>query len=200
MNSRLYMNTNLILNNVMRFSKLTQEEADAFVAIIYEKRVRRGEILVKPGEVCTEQYFINRGCMRVYYTNSEDVEFVLSFGVEDWWITDVASYYSGAISKLYVDAIEDSELLVVEKAAYDKLLEDYPVFNRVFREMLQRAYVANMTRILNDISLPGEERYIEFQKKYGYLEQRVLQRQVASYLGMTPEFLSKIRRKLASKH
>lgn len=193
------MSTELILKNISRHIQLDKTETDFFLSLLKEKTVKRKDFLLKKGEFCKNETFITRGCLRVYSIDADGLEHILMFGVEDWWVGDMYSFLTQTPSNYFIDALEDSEVLQISKVNLDKLYESVPKFERFFRIMFQNAFINQQNRINQNLSLTAEERYIEFIKKYPHLEQRIPQKQIAAYLGITPVFLSMIRRKWANQ-
>ncbi|HEX2533105.1 MAG TPA: Crp/Fnr family transcriptional regulator [Chitinophagaceae bacterium] len=183
----------LILKNIARHIALDPEEEAYFLSVLQPRKLRRRQYLVQAGEPCRYECFVEKGCLRQYFLDDQGQEHVTVFAVEDWWISDMYGLITGKPSLTYVDAVEESELLLIEQAAFETLLVRVPKFERFFRILLQRAYVANQVRIIENLSLPAEERYRRFVERHPQLEQRVPQRQIASYLGITPESLSRLR-------
>jgi CRP-like cAMP-binding protein len=131
--------------------------------------------------------------LRAYYSDKQDKETTIMFGVADWWITDMYSFLNQVPAIMYIDALENSEVLELSKENMDNLYVDVPKFERFFRIIVQNAYVREQVRVIQNLSMPAEERYEIFLKKYPQVVQRVTLKQIASYLGITPEFLSTIR-------
>jgi CRP-like cAMP-binding protein len=119
------------------------------------------------------------------------------FGIEDWWVSDLFSLLTNSPSSYYIDALEDTELLQISKSNLDELYERVPKFERFFRIILQSAYVAQQLRINQNLSFTAEQRYLNFIEKYPAFERRISQKQIAAYLGITPVFLSMLRKKLS---
>lgn len=193
------MSTELILKNISRHIQLDKTETDFFLSLLKEKTIKRKDFFLKKGEFCKNETFITRGCLRVYSIDADGLEHILMFGVEDWWVGDMYSFLTQTPSNYFIDALEDSEVLQISKVNLDKLYESVPKFERFFRIMFQNAFINQQNRINQNLSLTAEERYIEFIKKYPHLEQRIPQKQIAAYLGITPVFLSMIRRKWANQ-
>ena len=193
------MDTDAILNNVTRHIHLTSEERDLFLSLLQEKKLRKGEHLLKAGEVYRYENYILRGCMRTYYKARDRTEHVIYLAMEDYWSGDLYSFWSEKPALYYVEALEDTTLLRIEKGDFELLLERVPKFERFFRIMLKNAVVAQQHRILQNLSFTAEERYLEFRERYPRLELRIPQKHIASFLGVTPEFLSALRRKLAKR-
>lgn len=190
------MSYDLILKHIGRHISLTDEEAETFRSLTRVKKVRRRQFVVEQGEVCRYDSFVVEGCLRCYHTDPEGTERVVQFAVEDWWISDLQSFLTQTPANFSVDAIEPSLLIQIE---YDNLQELYrkvPKFERFFRLIIQNAFVAAQQRIIDSYSKDAEKRYAEFRNRYPDIEKRVPQYMIASYLGITPEFLSKIRRRM----
>ena len=184
----------LMLKNIARHVTLTPEEVDDFTSILQVKKLRRRQYLVQAGEPCRYEYFVNKGCLRQYYVSETGQEHIAGFAVEDWWISDMYGLVTGKPSLTNIDALEDSELLLYDRIAFEDMLLRIPKMERFFRIIFQRSIITQQLRIIETISLSAEERYCRFVERYPQLEQRLSQKQIASYLGITPESLSRIRR------
>jgi CRP-like cAMP-binding protein len=183
-----------ILESVARRIDLNEGEKEYFTSLLQVKQLRKRDFLLREGEVCRNEYFVNKGCVRAYVVDAKGTEHVLQFAIEDWWIGDMHSFIAQAPSRMVIDALEDSELVFMDKPAWDALLERVPKFERFFRMLLQGAFITLQNRVTSALSATAEERYVEFLERYPQFEQRVPQHQVASYLGITPESLSRIRK------
>lgn len=184
----------LLLTNVSRHISLTRQEADIFRSLLTYRRLRKRQFLVQEGDVCRYESYVLKGCLRAYYIDRNGFEYTTMFAIEDWWISDLESLLKQTPATLNIEALEDTELLQIERAAHDTLLERVPKFERLFRLLLQNAYVAHQRRILGIISQSAQERYREFLQRYPQFVQRIPQKHIAGYLGITPEFLSRLRR------
>ncbi|MBY0427497.1 MAG: Crp/Fnr family transcriptional regulator [Cytophagales bacterium] len=193
------MNTNQLLDHISKHIQLDKTEADFFISLLQFKKLKRKEFLLKAGEVCKTETYIVKGCMRVYTIDENGFEHIVLFGIEDWWVGDLYSFLTAAPATYFIDALEDSEVLQISKPDLDVLYERVPKFERFFRLIIQNAFVAQQHRINQNLSFTAEQRYLEFIAKYPLFEQRIPQKQVAAYLGMTPVFLSMLRRKLAHR-
>jgi CRP-like cAMP-binding protein len=183
-----------ILQNVSAFLTLSDEERDYFISILQPKKLRKRQYLVQAGDVCRYECFINKGCLRQYYVDEKGQEHIVMFAEEGWWISDMYGLVTGNAALTNVDVLEDAELLLMERNAFDKLMLQYPVFERFFRIKLQRAFIAHQRRLIENMSLPAIQRYNNFVEQYPSFEKRIPQKQIASFLGITPESLSRIRR------
>lgn len=188
----------LILKNLARYVTLTDEEKEIFCSGLKEKKIKRHHFLSEAGDVSRYQNFVNKGCLRLFYIDENGFEHNIQFAVEDWWIGDMASFLTQKPASLYVEALEDSEVLQIDNATMENLYIKIPKLERFFRILLQNAFISFEQRILSNLSKSAEEKYLEFINKYPYMEQRLPQIHIASYLGITPEFLSKLKKKLLS--
>lgn len=193
------MNTDLILQNISKHIQLDKTETDFFVSLLQFKSLKKKEFLLRQGEVCKTENFIVQGCMRTYSVDENGFEHIVMFGVEDWWVGDLYSFLTATPSQFSIDALENTQVLQISKPNLDILYERVPKFERFFRLIIQNAFIAQQNRIKQNLAYTAEQRYLEFIKKYPHFEQRIPQKQVAAYLGITPVFLSMLRRKLAQK-
>ena len=193
------MSVEPIIKNISQHIQLNDGEVDYFLSLLQPRNIKRKEYLLRPNEVCKYESFITKGCLRTYTIDNTGLEHIVMFAVEDWWTGDLYSFLTQTPGNFIIDALEDTELLQISKSDLEKLYEEVPKFERFFRIILQNAFVAQQQRINQNLSYTAAERYLHFIKRYPQLEQRLPQKQVAAYLGITPEFLSMIRRKLAWK-
>lgn len=185
-----------ILDNISRHISLTEEEAELFLSLLRPRAIRRRQLLLQSGDIARHETFVVKGLLRAYTVDKSGYEHVAMFASEGWWISDLYSFLTQTPANQNIDALEDSEVLQIEKQDLEKLYLQVPKFDRFFRILLQNAFIANQQRIIASISQTAEEQYVAFIKKYPSLEQRVPQHQVASYLGITPETISRIRRSM----
>ncbi|MBF2709621.1 Crp/Fnr family transcriptional regulator [Flavobacterium soyangense] len=193
------MNTDLIIQNISQHIHLDKTETDFFISLLQTKKLKRKEFLLKQGDLCKTENFIIKGCLRTYTIDDNGFEHIVMFGIEDWWVGDLYSFLTQSPSTYFIDALEDSEILQITKVNLDKLFERVPKFERFFRLILQNAFIAQQQRINQNLSYSAEQRYLDFIAKHPNLEQRLSQKQVSAYLGITPVFLSILRRKLSQK-
>ena len=188
-----------LLKNIASFIELTEEEEKNFLSVLRPKKLRKRQYHVQAGDYCKYEAYVVKGCLRQYYVDDAGAEHTVSFAVEDWWTSDMYGLITGKPSLTNIEALVDAELLLIEKTDFDKLLNDVPKFEKLFRIKLQRAFVANQKRIIENMSMPAEQRYLNFIEQFPSLEQRLPQKLIASYLGITPESLSRIRKALTEK-
>ncbi len=192
-------NTALILTNVSKLIELSPDEEAYFISLLQSKTIKRKDFLLQAGDVCRYETFVCKGCLRNYYIDNEGVEHNTVFAVESWWTGDMYSFITQTPSRYFIEALEDSEVVQIGKSSLETLYQNVPKFERFFRLLLQNAYVAQEQRIVHNLSSNAEERYTAFLKRYPQLGQRIAQKHIASYLGITPEFLSMLRRKTMAK-
>ncbi|MBS1605254.1 MAG: Crp/Fnr family transcriptional regulator [Bacteroidetes bacterium] len=158
------------------------------------KRLRKRQYLLQEGEVWRFNAFVTKGCVRTYTVDEKGIEHIQNFAIENWWTGDRESLLSGKPSRFNIDALEDSELILIAKQPFDDLCKKIPAFSGMVNGILERSFIASQDRIQTFLSLSAEEKYLQFLKKYPQLINRVPQAMIASYLGITPETLSRVRR------
>lgn len=188
-----------IIENVTRFINLSQEEEKIFTDSLTLQTFPKKTVLLREGEICQFEGYIQKGCMRVYYLDDNGFEVTILFAIEDWWISDIASFQEQKPSKLYIETLEDSEIYMLNPTTKEELLQKIPKFERVFRMLVQRNLFTLQNRLVNTISKSASDRYLEFIKVYPSIPQRVAQYYIASYLGVSKEFVSTIRKRLSNK-
>lgn len=189
----------LLKSHLLKRIRLTDEEIDRVSSYVTQRKLRKGHFLFQEGEVCTFMTYVVRGALRKYSVDPKGEEHIVQFAVRDWWIGDMYSAFTGKPTRFYVDALEDSDILVIEQASIEKLFDEVPAFERFFRILLQNNHIATEKRIADALSLSALERYLQFQSSFPTIEHCVPQRHIASYLGITPQSLSRIRRQRTKK-
>ncbi len=192
------MHTDTLIAYFESYLKLNEEEKVFVRQHFVERRVKRRQFILSEGDVCRLNTFVVKGCFRMYMVDEKGKEHNLQFAIENWWIGDIGSFHSEEPSQLYIEAMEPSLILQIKKTDQLRLFVDYPKFDRIFRVFTENALVSLQRRILQNISLSAEERYLDFRDRYPAIFNRISNVQIASYLGVTPEFLSTIRKKLAN--
>lgn len=187
-----------ILTNVGRHARLDEEEAEYFISLLKFRRLERKGLLLKEGQACKYFYYVHAGALRAYCRDGRGRESTIMFAPADWWVTDMYCFLNGRKAMMFIEALEESEVFQLSKAQLDELLER-PKFERWFRMLMQNAYTREQLRAIDNLSLSVEERYESFVNKYPHIAKQVTQKQIASYLGVTPEFLSGIVAKKAGR-
>ena len=160
--------------------------------------VKKKSFLLQEGETCKFEGFVIKGLFRVYHVDQNGFENILYFAIENWWITDIDSFTNNTPSQLYIEALEDSEVLLISKKNKEFAYINLPQIEKLFRIMTQKTHVALQRRMIDNLSKTADQRYLDFIKKYPQLIQRLTNLQIAGYLGISHEFLSKIRKKIVT--
>ena len=189
----------LILDNLSKHISLTQQEQELFLSKTEIHQYKAKTVLLNEGEICKTSYFVNSGVLRSFNINDNIVEHVLSFACSGWWISDMYSLLSQKPGNLFIQVLEDAEVVSLSKENQEILFQEIPKLERFFRILTENSLVAHQERLMDNLSLSAEERFEKFSKKYPDLMQKVPQKQIASYLGVTPEFFSKMKSKLMKK-
>lgn len=189
----------LILENINKFTTLSPEEEHLFLSNTEIQQYKAKTIVLNAGEVCKHSYFVNSGLLRSFTINDNIVEHILSFACEGWWIGDMYSLISQKPGTLFIEVLEDAEVVLLSKENQEQLYHEIPKLERFFRILTENSLVANQERLMDNLSLSAEERFDKFCKKYPTLIQKVSQKQIAAYIGVTPEFLSKMKARMLKK-
>jgi CRP-like cAMP-binding protein len=193
------MNTAVILSAINKHVLLEETESNFLTEQLIPKKLKPAEFIEESGEMTKFMIYVNSGCLMTYYTDRDGVDHVIQFATSGWWTGDLHSLQRGVPSIYSTRALTESEILLLPKVSLEILLAKHIKFERYFRIIFQNALVVSQQRIIHSYSSTAEERYVYFSEKYPNLEQYVPLKYIASYLGITPEFLSKIRRKLMEK-
>lgn len=188
-----------IQQKLRRYIHLDLKEAEHFLSFFEAVPYRNRKIVVESGDYCRYFFLVESGCLMTYFTDDNGFEHVLQFATHLWWAGDLASLMNNVPAIYSIKAIGDTSILKISKWKLDELYRDLPKFERYFRIIFQNALVAHQRRIIQNIAFTAEERYLQFRERYPQVEMQVPQKYIASYLGITPEFLSKIRRRIAKK-
>jgi CRP/FNR family transcriptional regulator, anaerobic regulatory protein len=182
-----------LVDHIRRYVSLDEQEVALLAEYVEVREVKKKDFLLKEGEVCKANYFVIKGCCRSYFITEKDAEHVHLFAIENWWITDYSSLEKKLPSMFYIQALEPSILGVLKRDKQDALFAAIPQLEHYFRSILEVALAAAHMRIKYIYSQSGYERYHHFSTSFPEFVQRIPQYMLASYLGFTPEFLSKIR-------
>ena len=189
----------LLKQNIAQHISLSESETEAFCDLFQQKAIKKKSFLLREGEICRFEGFVTKGLFRVYHNDKNGFEQILYFAIENWWVTDIDSFTNGTASQLFIEALEDSEVLLISKEQKELAYETQPKIEKLFRVMTQKTHVALQRRMIDNLSKTADERYLDFIKKYPQIHQRLSNLQIAAYLGISHEFLSKIRKKIAGK-
>ncbi len=182
-----------IIKHFDKYLALNDSEKQALISRLSERRVKRKQFILQEGDICKYFTYVVEGCFKMYGVDNSGTEHNLVFTAEDDWITDIDSLHKERPSKLFIEAIEPSKILQISKGDLWYLYTNYPKFDRNFRVIIEDKYIELQNRLLQTFSTPAYEQYENFLEQYPKLAHRLPNTQIASYLGITPEFLSKIR-------
>ncbi|MEO6228601.1 MAG: Crp/Fnr family transcriptional regulator [Ferruginibacter sp.] len=191
--------TELLKQHISNHIPLTNKEMEEFCNLFQKKIIKRKNFLLREGEVCKFEGFVTKGIFRVYHIDKSGAEQILYFAIENWWVTDIDSFTNERPSQLFIEALEDSEVLLISKKDKEFAYTNLPKIEKLFRVMTQKTHVALQRRMIDNLSKTADQRYLDFIEKYPQLHQRLSNLQIAAYLGISHEFLSKIRNKIATK-
>ena len=184
-----------LLVHIRKFVSLSEEEEEILSPYLKEKTLKKKDYLLKEGQICMANHFVAKGCLRMFYITEEGNEQMIQFAIDNWWMTDYMSFDSQKSSQFNIQAVENSEIIFLEKKTLEELFTKLPKLERYFRIIVQKAYAASVMRLRYIFTQSGEERFHHFNKSFPEFVQRVPQYMLASYLGFSAEFLSKIRAK-----
>ena len=182
-------------NHLKKFIEINEEEFAGISAFFKVKNVKKKENLLIEGQICKSHYFVLKGCLRKFFISKKGIEQTTEFAIETWWITDNFAYERGLPTDFYIQAVENSEILIINRESQEKLLIAFPKMERYFRFIYQRAYAASQIRVKYLYDLTKEEFYNHLCESQPEFVQRIPQYLIASFLGFTQEYLSEIRNK-----
>ncbi|MBL8149949.1 MAG: Crp/Fnr family transcriptional regulator [Blastocatellia bacterium] len=189
----------LLLRNISQHVKLSPQEIEIFKSWFSFKTLKRHNYFLCQGDICTHQAYVIRGCLSVFNTDEKGREHILQFAMENSWTADLYSFLTKTPSRYSIECLEDTELLLIERDSLENLYQQCSSVERLFRILFQNAYVASQKRIIDQLSLSAQERYQEFLKNHPQLERRISSYKIASYLGITPEAFSRLRKNMKDK-
>lgn len=190
--------TDTFKQHLRKFVDIDEEEFEKILTYFTLLEVNKKDNLLVEGDVCRSHYFVLSGCLRMFFVNEKGVEQTTQFAIENWWITDNMAYEHEQPSAFYIQAVENSQVMILHRYSQEELLQQFPKMERYFRFIYQRAYAASQRRIKFLYEFTREELYHHFNDHYPAFVQRLPQYLIASYLGFTPEYLSEIRSKARS--
>ena len=184
--------------HINRFVGISDTDFEQMLRYVIPVSTKKKQNLHEAGKVCRSNFFVRKGCLRLFFINEKGVEQTIQFALENWWLSDYASFSSQQTSVFTIQAVERSEILAMDFSAQEKMLQQFPQMEKYFRLIHQRAHAASQNRLKALFSQSREEIYHEFCEQYQAFVQRIPQYLLASFLGFTPEYLSEIRRKRIS--
>lgn len=190
------MNQDSLLAYVSQYVKLTAEEETLLLSRVIYRNYLKDQYIVQQEDVCKSINFITSGCTKTFYMNAKGQEHIVSFSIEDWWTSDLGSFINKTPADFNIQCVENTKLIQFTNENMEELYEKIPKLERLFRKIVERAFISSQKRIIRNFSLSAKERYLIFKETYPKIEQRVPQYMIASYLGITKEFLSKIKSQL----
>ena len=193
------MNHKPLLDYINKYISLTNEEETILLSKIVHRNYLKDQYIVQQGDICKSVNFIISGCTKTFYMDQEGQEHIITFSIEDWWTSDLGSFITQAPADFNLQCIENTKLIQFTFKNLEELYTDIPKLERLFRKIIERAFVASQKRIIRNFSLTAKERYLIFKSAYPKIEQRVPQYMIASYLGITKEFLSKIKSQIINE-
>ena len=190
------MGFDLLMANISRHISLTVEETALFTSLLKSKSLAKGAFLLREGDICKYQSFIVKGCLKTYYQDENGFEHIIDFSIEEWWADDLYSLLTQTPAKFNIKAIEKTDVLQISNTDLELAYQKVPKLERFFRILFQNAYIAQREQLNLALSASAEERYLLFLQKKPYAGKRFPQKDIASYLGVTPQFLSTLKKKL----
>jgi len=192
------MQGQLLLDYIERYIDLTDNEKSILLAKVTYRKYLKGQYIVQQGDICKYSSYLISGCTKTSYMDPKGQEHIIMFATEDWWTSDIGSFITQTPADYNIQCIEDTEVIQFFYDNQEDLLEKIPKLERLFRKMLEKALVSSQKRIVRNFSLTAKERFLKFRELYPKIEQRVPQYMIASYLGITKEFLSRIKHQIAN--
>lgn len=184
---------------LQKFISAPEEEIERFCQLFQLVEVKRKSLLLRVGEVCRFEAYVVKGLFKEYHIDSKGNEQILFFAAEDWWVTDFDSFENGTPSQLYIQALEDSQILQISKEDKEKAFKEFPFLHELYHKMTKKTHIALQCRMIENLSKTASERYWDYLEKYPHIAQRLSNVQMAGYLGVSHEFVSKIRKKAFEK-
>lgn len=187
----------LLKKHIEKYVHLTDEEFTFLSSLFRSKKIKKKHFLLHEGDVCQFEAFVVSGLLRTYVIDTEGKEHILYFATTDWWVSDIDSFIHQQAASLFIDALEDSEIFFIDYKNKEYLYKQLPKVEELFRKMTQRTHVALQRRMIDNLSKTADVRYQEFINRYPHIANRLTNVQIAAYLGISHEFLSRIRKKIS---
>lgn len=189
----------LLREKISKNITISEEDVRFCQTLFQPKKLKKKRFLLGDGDVCKHIAFVEKGLLRVFIIDEKGAEHILQFALEGWWAADLSSFLTGEPSRYYIEALEDTELLLLSKPSRDALLEKVPAFERYFRILIENNLIVTQRRLITSFSDTAEEKYQKLLHHFPHILQRVPQHMVASYLGITRETLSRVRTQIAAR-
>lgn len=186
----------IIASHVKRYVNPTEKDLQLFSSYLNQLSVAKGKFLLQPGTQVMHEYFVIKGCLKAYYLDDKGHRHIIQFAIENWWIGDFDAFFNAVPSKLHIEAVEDATLLSINYNNLQQLFKIAPVFERYFRLLTTNAFISQRKRILSSLEKDTKDRYLEFCESYPDIENRIANYDIANYLGVSAENLSRVRSKL----
>jgi CRP-like cAMP-binding protein len=186
-----------LLDYISKHIDLSREEEAFLISKVICRKYLKGQYVVQQGDICKYECFVLAGCTKMFYLDDDGQEHIILFSIEDWWTSDMGSFITQTPADFNIQCLENTELVMFSYDIIEELYAKIPKLERFFRQIIERAFVASQKRIVRNFALTAKERYLYFRNQYLKIEQRIPQYMVASYLGITKEFLSKIKSQLS---
>lgn len=186
----------VIVTHLKHYVSPTEQDLTLFLSCLNSISVDKGKFLLQPGTQVKHEYFVVNGCLKAYYLDEKGHKHIIQFAIENWWIGDFDAFYNEVPSRLHIETIENSTLLSINYDRLQELFKQVPIFERYFRLLVTNAFISQRKRILSSLEKDTKERYIEFCQSYPSIEDRIPNYDIANYLGVSAENLSRVRSKL----
>ncbi|SFZ91920.1 cAMP-binding domain of CRP or a regulatory subunit of cAMP-dependent protein kinases [Flaviramulus basaltis] len=190
------MKSQPLLNYIKNFVTLTVEEEAFLESKVLYRKYLKGQYVLQQGDVCKYQCFVISGCTKTFHSDDQGQEHIVMFSIQDWWTSDIGSFITQTPADYNIQCIDKTELIMFSHDVMEELYIEIPKLERFFRKIIERGLVASQKRIVRSFSLSAKDRYLYFRNQYPKIEQLIPQYMLASYLGITKEFLSKIKSQL----
>lgn len=190
---------NELINTIFKDLSFTPEESKLLVRSFEKLHLPKHSLLLEAGQHVYDQYYVSDGCLRTYYIAPDGKEHTVQFAITDWWISDYTAFFNSSTAAMHIECIQDATLYKISKNNMEQLYKAMPQLESYFRKKMERAFASFQKRIIANLSQSATERYLNFIRTYPNIEQNVKNYHIASYLGITTQSLSRIRKELAQK-
>ena len=185
-----------LLRYMDKYISLTDQEKTYLNSKVNYRKYLKGQYLVQQGDICKYECYVVSGCTKTSYMDDLGQEHIIMFSIEDWWTSDMASFINQSPADFNIQFLENTELIAISHDVIEEIYKEVPILERFFRQVIEKAFIASQKRVVRNLSMTAKDRYLYFKEQYPEIEQRIPQYMVASYLGITKEFLSKIKSQL----